>query len=145
LTYNNNTVLVFHVNKRGEMLWTREISKTMKQTTNQNATPSLMAFTRGDQLTLLFNDNRKNYNESGMYNERNHIFSTKKSEIVVAQVHIDLDLGTVSRQMLTDYTASKGFFLPSKSTVSSDQSFIFLTFQQTLSNQMYRFGTMRLD
>jgi hypothetical protein len=145
LSYNNNTILVVHFNKSGELLWTREIKKTMKQTTNRNATPSFMTLKNGNKLTLLFNDNRKNYNESGLYAEHNHVITMKKRENVVAQVHIDLELGTVSRQILTDYSASKGFFLPSKSIASEDDAFVFLAFQQSLANQMYRFGMLRTD
>lgn len=145
LSYNNNTILVIRFDKLGQMHWTREINKTMAQTTNRNEMTSFKMFTNGDRLTLLFNDNRKNYNEFGSYNERNYTYTSKKRENAVAQVHIDLDLGTVSRKMITDFSASKGFFLPLKSTVSTDQSFLFLSFQQSLSNQMYRFGMMRLD
>jgi hypothetical protein len=137
--------LIVYFNARGEMLWSQEIRKTMKQTTNKNATPSFLAFQNGDKLTLIFNDNRKNYNESGIYNEHNHVITMKKRENVVAQVHIDLELGTVSRQILADYSVSKGFFLPSKSIATKGQSFVFLAFQQSLANQMYRFGMMRLD
>ncbi len=145
LSYNNNTILIVYFNARGEMLWSQEIRKTMKQTTNKNATPTFLAFQNRDKLTLIFNDNRKNYNESGIYNEHNHVITMKKRENVVAQVHIDLELGTVSRQILADYSVSKGFFLPSKSIATKGQSFVFLAFQQSLANQMYRFGMMRLD
>jgi hypothetical protein len=145
LVYNNNNIVVIHFNAMGKMLWTREISKTMKETTNRNATASFMLVKNPYRLTFFFNDNLNNYNESGSYIEKNHFASTKKRENAVAQVTVDVNLGTSTRHMLTIFKDSQGFFLPTKSTTSANQSHVHLAFQQSLSNQMYRFGTMRLD
>lgn len=145
LTFHNNNIVLIHFNLSGEILWSTEIVKSMQHNTENYDTHSFFVQMNRNKLLLFFNDNKKNYNDSFAYNEKNVSISHKKSDLVITKTTVDLTNGTLSREMLVTADAKQGFFLPMKSAASGDNTHVVLVFRQKLDNLMYRFGVLRVD
>lgn len=119
-TYYYNDVIVYKVNKNGGFDWVKKIKKYQVSTNDGGFYSSVASFHTDDKLVMLFNDNLKNYSESGQFIDDNARFyptSYKKKTNTVAKVEIDLSTGEIARETYFDRKETKAYAVPKKFTV----------------------------
>ncbi|MCE3294772.1 MAG: hypothetical protein K0R65_486 [Crocinitomicaceae bacterium] len=118
--YYYNDVIVYKVNKNGGFDWVKKVKKYQVSANDGGFYSSVASFHTDNKLVMLFNDNLKNYTESGTFiddNERFYPTSYKKKTNTVAKVEIDLATGELERQTYFDRKETKAYAVPKKFTV----------------------------
>lgn len=118
--YYYNDVIIYKVNKNGGFDWVKKIKKYQVSTNDGGFYSSVATFHTDDKLVMLFNDNLKNYSESGQFIDDNNRFyptSYKKKTNTVAKVEIDLATGEIARETYFDRKETKAYAVPKKFTV----------------------------
>ncbi|MGV3630254.1 MAG: hypothetical protein ACO1O6_03570 [Bacteroidota bacterium] len=124
-TYYYNDVIAYKVNKNGTFDWMKKIKKYQVSTNDGGFFSSVASFHTDDKLVILFNDNLKNYDESGKFvddNNRFHAASYRKKTNTVAKVEIDLASGDVERQTYFDRKETKAYAVPKKFSVDYNKN-----------------------
>lgn len=94
-------IVVFKINPDGNFAWENRIPKSQISLNDFGPYSSFSAFSNEKKLFLLFNDNRKNYNEVGDFNIDDkgvYGFNLSLWKNVVAMTSIDLSSGEMSRR-----------------------------------------------
>lgn len=115
--YYYNDVIVYKVNKNGGFEWVKKIKKYQVSTNDGGFYSSVASFHTDDKLVMLFNDNLKNYTESGNFIEDNKNFyptSYRKKTNCVAKVEVDLATGDILRGTYFDRKETKAYAVPKK-------------------------------
>ena len=119
--YYYNDVIVYKVNKTGGFEWIKKIKKYQVSTNDGGFYSSVASFHTDDKLVMLFNDNLRNYNESGKFIDDNEArfypTSYKKKTNTVAKVEIDLHTGDLVRETYFDRKETKAYAVPKKFSV----------------------------
>jgi hypothetical protein len=94
-------------------------------------------------MCILFNDNINNYDDVGRFIDTNRIYpsSFTKKRNAVALVQVDLQDGSVDRQMLFDRKEVQALAVPRKSPVDYNQKDILI---YATYGRRERFGLMKL-
>lgn len=145
LSFHWNNIIAIHFDSQGELLWTVEIDKKLSERSDNHAAKSFLLAKTKDELRFFFNDHKKNYDESGLYNGRSFPVALKKKDLVLAKTTLNLKYNNLLREVALHTDQSQAYFLPQKSAISKDNSHAILVFQQNLDNLMYRFGVLRLE
>ena len=103
-TYYYNDIIAFKVGVDGGFEWLKKIRKTQVSTDDGGPYSSYARFVNEGKLCFIFNDNVKNYDESGKFNGGDKIYPANfgKKKNVVAIVELDLEDGTISRKTFFD-------------------------------------------
>jgi len=115
--YHYNDLILYKVNESGEFVWLKKIKK--KQSSIDGGYLSSTAqYLVDDKMVMLFNDNLKNYDESGQVlkdaeNGKNlYIFGSQKKNNCVARVEVDLATGDVQRSMFFGRNETEAVAIP---------------------------------
>jgi flagellar basal body rod protein FlgG len=115
--YYYNDVIVYKINNSGGFEWVKKIKKYQVSTNDGGFYSSVASFHTDDKLVILFNDNLKNYSESGNFIDDNNRFyptSYRKKTNCVAKVEVDLASGDIERSTYFDRKETKAFAVPKK-------------------------------
>lgn len=99
--YYYNDIVTFRFDPQGNLTWIQKIPKIQTSTNDGGPYSSYAFYIDGQNVNLVFNDNKSNYSESGTYN-KGSLNSTAfgKKNNVVAHVKVDLTTGLTTREVL---------------------------------------------
>jgi len=142
-TYYYNDIIAFKVGKDGGFDWLTKIRKTQVSTNDDGYFSSYLRFIDNGKMCILFNDNINNYDDVGRFIDTNRIYpsSFTKKRNAVALVQVDLQDGSVDRQMLFDRKEVQALAVPRKSPVDYNQKYILI---YATYGRRERFGLMKL-
>lgn len=108
--YFFNDLLIYKLDSAGTFSWIIEIPKEQQSINDNGYYSSEVSFISGGKLHCVFNDNRKNYDELGNYAGffRTATFPARRNAYALAHAEIDLNTGTVTRNVLNDYNLTNG-------------------------------------
>jgi hypothetical protein len=118
--YYYNDVITYKINKNGQFAWMKKINKYQVSTNDEGFYSSVASFVTKDKLNIIFNDNLKNYDESGNFIENsNRLYPTsyRKNRNTVSLVEVSLEDGLVSRKAFFVRKETKAFAVPKKFSV----------------------------
>jgi hypothetical protein len=103
--YYYDDIIAFKIGKSGQFDWQKMIPKSQVSINDGGPFSSYASFVSDKKLCFIFNDNIKNYNEDGSFNQSmnsNSIYSLNlsKRRNAAAITSIDLETGDVSRNTL---------------------------------------------
>jgi hypothetical protein len=105
-TYYYNDIIAFKVNTDGEFDWLKRINKSQISTNDGGPYSSYARFVDNGKICFIFNDNVRNYDESGKFigkeNGDVYIANYGKKKNVVAIVELDIDEGELTRKTFFD-------------------------------------------
>jgi hypothetical protein len=105
-TYYYNDIIAFKVNTDGEFDWLKRISKSQISTNDGGPYSSYARFVDNGKICFIFNDNVRNYDESGKFigKENGDVYAANygKKKNVVAIVELDIDEGELTRKTFFD-------------------------------------------
>lgn len=110
--YNYNDIIVYKINPEGEFEWVKKIPKQQVTTNDYGYYSSISWFVGKDELSIYFNDNAKNYNETGAFEEDKYEMSLSKKYNLLAEVKVDLNSGDMERKSFLNFEESKGLPIP---------------------------------
>lgn len=119
-TYYYNDLIVYKIKASGEFEWMKKIKKTQISRNDGGFFSSIASFVTNDKLNILFNDNLKNYDESGKFVDDNNRFyptSYRKKTNTVSLVEIELASGDLTRKTFFDRKETKAYAVPKKFSV----------------------------
>jgi hypothetical protein len=98
-TYYYNDIIAFKVGANGGFDWLKKINKQQVSTNDWGSYSSYARFIDDGKLYFIFNDNIKNYTESGKFID-GEIYASNfgKRKNTVGLVEVDLNTGDVNRQ-----------------------------------------------
>lgn len=123
--YYYNDVIVYKINPSGSFEWLKKIPKYQVSTNDGGYFSSVASIIKGDKLTMIFNDNLKNYDESGQFNQdfdRMFAASYRKRTNAVALVEFDLNTGEYTRKVFFDRKETKAYAVPKKFVVDYEKN-----------------------
>lgn len=94
-------VLIFMINEKGEMMWSRLVPKYQRSINDGGYYISTASYFTSSELHLFFNDSKLNYDTNGKYNKNGDSplpasFSPNKNTI--AHISLDLQNGEIERK-----------------------------------------------
>jgi len=101
--YYYDDVIAFRISKEGEMIWQKRIPKSQVSTNDYGEFSSYCSFQSTQSMNFIFNDNLKNYDESGQFDrtpDNYYSFNLSKKNNAVALVKIDLETGNLTRETM---------------------------------------------
>jgi len=105
-TYYYNDIIAFKVNTDGEFDWLKRISKSQISTNDGGPYSSYARFVDNGKICFIFNDNVKNYDETGKFIGRSNgdVYTANygKKKNVVAIVELGIDEGDLTRKTFFD-------------------------------------------
>lgn len=123
--YYYNDVIVYKINRDGSFDWMKKIKKYQVSTNDGGFFSSIAYYATADKLNIMFNDNLKNYDESGKFVDDNNRFyptSYRKKTNTVAMVELDLESGDYTRKTFFDRKETKAYAVPKKFCVDYTKS-----------------------
>lgn len=118
--YYYNDVIIYKIMEDGTFGWMKKIPKYQVSTNDGGFFSSIASFLSGDKLCVLFNDNSRNYNESGYFMDdakKMYAASYRKKSNVVALVEFDLNTGEYTRKTFFERKEVKAYAVPKKFAV----------------------------
>lgn len=104
-------IVAFKLDKHGAFLWGKRIPKNQVSMNDNGPFSSFIACNNDQQAYVIFNDNKRNYNEEGIFDSTPNTLnglSLSNRKNVVALAKIDLNTGTIDR---TAFLARRNFRL----------------------------------
>jgi len=101
--YYYDDIIAFKVGVAGTFDWQKRIKKSQMSLNDGGPFSSYCSFSDGKTLSFIFNDNTKNYEESGEYagnDNRIYSFNLSKRRNAAAIANLDLKTGNVVRKTL---------------------------------------------
>jgi len=98
--YYYNDVIMYKVSDNGEFLWLKKIPKYQHSVNDGGYFSSVASYITGESVVVLFNDNMKNYDESGDFIADSKTIqgaSYRKKTNCVARVELNLETGEMTR------------------------------------------------
>lgn len=141
--FHNNHIVAMKFDEIGNISWISTILKESTRSTNHDDTGSFGFVMSGNQLVLLFNDNKRNYDNNGIYNGNNFQGLQKKTSYVLAAAQIELNSGEVKRMKLHDFKEIEGYVLPKLTSQFSKDYNSIITIKQSTTKDVFRFGELR--
>lgn len=133
--YYYNDVIAYRVNADGKFDWVNKIDKSQHSVNDGGYCSSIGGYQKDNTYTLFFNDNIKNYDETGDFvgNPKNKglayssTLSMKKN--AVAKVELDLSSGEISRKSFTTRKEAESIAVPKVFEVDYSNNEMFLYFR----------------
>lgn len=110
--YYYNDLIVYKIQPNGTFEWVRNIPKLQASANDYGYFSSVAQYVNGDKMVLFFNDNLKNYDAAGNWNNSVYQTSYSKRTNTVARVEVDLKSGDVERKTFFDRSETKALAVP---------------------------------
>lgn len=110
--YYYNDLIVYKIQPNGTFDWVKSIPKNQVSANDGGYYSSVARFVKGDKMVILFNDNLKNYDESGRWNFSVYPASYRKRTNTVAKVEINLIDGSIERSTFFDRSETNALAVP---------------------------------
>lgn len=109
--YYFNDIVAYKIDSVGGFNWIVRLPKEQHSVNDYGYYSSIKTLIDDGKLLCFFNDNRKNYDETGIYIDflRSISFPVRKKSYALALGEIDLETGEIKRSVLNEYTQSNGF------------------------------------
>lgn len=131
-TYYYNDVITYSVKQSGEFEWIQKINKRQVSTNDGGYYSSIGGYFDKDKYVMFFNDNNKNYSETGEFVKPEKgvaAASYRKKTNCVAQVELDINTGEFSRKLFTSRAETNAFAVPKRFEVDYVNNEMFMYFQ----------------
>ncbi len=131
-TYYYNDIITYRVKESGEFEWINKINKSQVSMNDGGYYSSIGGYFTDDKFIMYFNDNNKNYSESGEFlkPERGVLSASfKKKTNCVAAVELDLKSGDFSRKQYTSRSETAAYAVPKKFEADYVNNEMFMYFQ----------------
>jgi hypothetical protein len=112
--YYYNDVILYKVSESGEFAWLKKIPKSQVSTNDGGYYSSVASYITDNSIVVMFNDNTKNYDESGNFVGEKTIqyASYRKKTNTVARVELDLATGEMTRRTFFGRGEAEAFAVP---------------------------------
>lgn len=110
--YYYNNLIVYKIQPNGTFDWVKNIPKSQVSTNDRGYYSSVARFVTKDKMVILFNDNLKNYDESGKWNANVFAMSYRKKSNTVAKVEVNLLDGYIDRSTFFDRSETNALAVP---------------------------------
>lgn len=143
--YYYNDVIVYKIDASGKFAWMKKIPKYQVSTNDGGFYSSVASFITKDKLCVLFNDNSRNYKESGEFIEdprKLYAASYRKKSNVVCLVEFDLNSGEYTRKTFFDREETKAYAVPKKFVVDYNKKEMLLIL---MYGKKEKYGVLSLE
>lgn len=110
--YYYNDLIVYKIQPNGTFDWVKSIPKNQVSANDGGYYSSIARFVTKDKMVVLFNDNLKNYDERGQWNNNVYASSYRKKTNTVAKVEISLLDGSMERSTFFDRSETEALAVP---------------------------------
>lgn len=112
--YYYNDIIAYKINSTGEFDWIKKIRKYQVSQNDGGPYSSYESFIDGGKVYFIFNDNVRNYSESGEFIDTDYLYTANysKKRNVVAIAEIDLKTGESSRKTFFDRSEVEALAVP---------------------------------
>jgi hypothetical protein len=131
-TYYYNDIITYRVKESGEFEWIQKINKRQVSTNDGGYYSSIGGYFTDNKFVLFFNDNNKNYLESGEFEKPEKgvaSASYRKKTNCVASVELDLNTGDFTRKLYTSRAETNAYAVPKRFEVDYVNNEMFMYFQ----------------
>lgn len=139
--YYYNDIIVFKVNPTGLFEWVKKINKVQLSVNDGGMYSSFAYYLKDNQLNLIFNDHKQNYDERGVYLNGKMGTSFRKRTNCVIKTAIDISTGESRREMLFGPSESMLLALPKKSVINDTQTELLLPVE---AGKREKYGLLKL-
>ncbi len=140
--YYYDDIIAFRIGNEGSFDWQVKIPKSQVSMNDGGPFSSYSSFTDGKKLYLIFNDNVKNYDESGLFSREDnscYSFNLSRRKNVAAIVSIDMKNGESTRNTLFSRKELNSIVVPKMFKLDLVNRELLL---YALMNGKERFGTL---
>jgi hypothetical protein len=143
-TYYYNDVIAFRVGEDGEFDWLKKINKYQVSTNDGGPYSSYARFVDNGNLCFIFNDNVRNYDESGKFLNADRVYPANfgKKKNVVAIVEVDLESGQYTRKTFFDRKEITALAVPKMFSIDYTTNEMLL---YAVYGSKERFGIMKIN
>ncbi len=143
-TYYYNDIITFKVGPDGGFDWKEKLQKRQVSTNDGGYFSSYCRFLDGDKLYFIFNDNEKNYDESGDFIDGDKLYNStiSKRKNVVAVVAVDLEDGAYTRKTFFSREDVESVAVPRLFNVDYVNKEVLL---YTINGNKEKFGIMTIE
>lgn len=110
--YYYNNLIAYKIQPNGTFEWVKTIPKFQASANDYGYYSSVAHYITDDKMVLFFNDNLKNYDAKGNWNQSVFQTSYSKRTNTVARVEVDLKSGEVERKTFFERSDTKGLAVP---------------------------------
>ena len=112
--YYYNDIIVYKINPSGEFDWVKKVHKYQVSANDGGPYSSFQSFINDGKIYLIFNDNIKNYSESGKFLDSEKLYTANYSRKrnTVALAEIDLVTGEVKRNTFFERSEIEALAMP---------------------------------
>jgi hypothetical protein len=137
--YYYDDILAFKIGLNNNFDWCKNIEKSQASLNDNGPYSSYANYIDGDKFCMIFNDNSRNYSESGEFRTDDIVRSTNFSRRrnAVALVEIDLSSGNISRKSIIKQKELNSIILPKLFSVDQEKKQLLL---YAISGGKERFG-----
>ncbi|MBI1838583.1 MAG: hypothetical protein HYR91_15065 [Flavobacteriia bacterium] len=111
-SYNYNDLIIYKINHLGEFVWVKKIPKTQITVDDYGYFSSIASCVNDEKIVVFFNDNSKNYDSNGVWNQKDFSANFTRKTNVVAKVVIDVQTGSVNRTTFVDAKETNSISIP---------------------------------
>lgn len=142
--YYYNNIIVYKIDSAGRLEWNKVISKNQHSINDGGYYLSFSKYVNDSSVFLIFNDNKKNYSESGEYlnavSPKTAYFNSWRN--AVALVEIDIKIGAVKRRSIGGKKNTDTVLVPKLCIENEESNELFLYGK---SGNKHRYGRIRFD
>ena len=141
--YYYNDIIAFRIGLDGKFMWETRIDKQQVSINDGGPYSSYTSFTNGKTLNIIFNDNKRNYDELGDFSrfENNSTYSYNLSQRnnAVANCSIDIETGQLVRKVLFSRKELSSIIIPKMMKVNQKDKELLL---YAITRGKERFGIL---
>lgn len=142
--YWSGDLVVTKLSQEGKIEWCNVIPKSQRTVNDGGYYLSTAIYVGEEYLHLFFNDHKKNYSDSDLFNnfEKRPKFSSFGSNNVIGHVSIDMRNGNQNRKRLIGKTETKVFLVPQLSVQNKDLNKLIIYGR---IDKRHRFGSINFE
>ena len=142
--YYYNDIIAYKINVAGQMEWEKRIPKYQVSVNDNGPYSSYFSYIENGKLCFIFNDNKRNYAETGEYIREGttpYGFSLSYRKNVVALTSLDLATGNNNRQVMSTAKELSSIIKPKLFKFDSSKNEVLM---YSIVRKKERFGIMKL-
>lgn len=142
--YYYNDIIAYKINVNGQMEWEKRIPKFQVSVNDHGPYSSYFSYIDNGKLCFIFNDNKRNYAETGEYIREGitpYGFSLSYRKNVVALSTLDLATGNDSRQVMSTAKELSSIIKPKLFKYDTSKNEVLM---YSIVRKKERFGIMKL-